>query len=541
MTKYIFITGGVVSSLGKGVTAASIGFLLKSKGFRVNMLKFDPYLNVDPGTMNPYQHGEVFVTTDGAETDLDLGHYERFLNKNLSKYNNVTTGQVYETVLSKERNGEYLGGTVQVIPHITNEIKSRIRRIASKQDIVIVEIGGTVGDIESLPFLEAIRQFRQDVGRENVLYIHMTLVPYIKAAEEVKTKPTQQSVSKLREIGIEPQIIICRTEKHLSKKIKEKISLFCNVEENAVIQEKDVGANYIYQIPLLLHKEGLDELILKYLHVPHRKSDLKEWEGIIYKLKHPSDEVTIGIAGKYIQLKDAYKSIREALVHAGISNSLMIKMKMIDTEKIKRIEKVLKDVDGILVPGGFGVRGIDGKIKVIKYARENNIPFFGICLGMQCAVIEFARSVCSMVGAHTSEINPKTPYPVIDLLAEQKKVRKMGGTMRLGSYLCHIKKGTLAFNAYRQENVEERHRHRYELNNKIRERLEKFGLVVSGEYEKKHLSEIVEIKGHRWFVGVQFHPEFRSRPENVHPLFRDFVKAAYEYKLNRDQKIETKN
>jgi len=528
MTKYIFITGGVVSSLGKGITAASIGCLLKSSGLKVNMLKIDPYLNIDPGTMSPFQHGEVFVTEDGAETDLDLGHYERFMDKNFTKYNNFTTGQIYETIISKERNGDFLGGTVQVIPHVTNEIKSRIKKLADGYDVVITEIGGTTGDIEGLPFLEAIRQFKQDAGEKNVCYIHVTLVPYIRAAEEMKTKPTQQSVAKLREIGIQPQIIICRTEKPLTDDLKKKIALFCNVKPEGVIEERDVSFS-IYEVPIMLKRQRLDEIILELLKLKGRKSDLRSWEKMIEKIKNLKDEVKIAVAGKYTELKDAYKSIWEALVHAGLANNVKVKIDYVDVEK-ENLEEKLKNADGILVPGGFGERGVEGKINVVKFARENKIPFFGICLGMQCAVIEFARNVCGLKNANSTEFNPNTSYPVIDILPEQKKVTKKGGTMRLGKYLCEIKRGTLAEKSYRKKFIYERHRHRYELNNKFRNLLEKNGLIISGIHPEKNLVEIIELKNHPWFVGVQFHPEFLSRPLRPHPLFINFIKSAKIYK-----------
>ncbi|HCJ67667.1 MAG TPA: CTP synthase [Elusimicrobia bacterium] len=532
MTKYIFVTGGVVSSLGKGITAASIGCLLKSCGLRVSILKIDPYLNVDPGTMSPFQHGEVFVTEDGAETDLDLGHYERFLDTNLTQDNNITSGMIYDAIITKERKGDFLGKTVQVIPHITDEIKSRIKKLGNNCDIVIVEVGGTTGDIEGLPFLEAIRQFRQDVGPDNVCYIHVTLVPYIRAAEEMKTKPTQQSVAKLREIGIEPQIIICRTEKPLSEESKKKIALFCNVQEESVIEERDVAAS-IYEVPLTFRKEKLDQLILELLSLKVKKKDLFEWEKIIERISKPQGTVTIAIAGKYTQLKDAYKSIWEALNHGGIANKVKTKIKYVNVEK-ENLEKELHDADGILIPGGFGDRGIEGKINTVSYAREKKIPFLGICLGMQCAVIEFARNVCGMKGANSAEFNPQTSYPVIDLLPEQKKVSQKGGTMRLGKYPCKIKKGSLAHLAYKKDLIFERHRHRYELNNKFRKTLESYGLGVTGEYEKRKLAEIVELKNHPWFVAVQFHPEFKSRPVRAHPLFREFIKASIKFSANKD-------
>jgi len=527
-TKYIFVTGGVVSSLGKGITAASIGCLLKSCGLRVNMLKIDPYLNVDPGTMSPFQHGEVFVTDDGAETDLDLGHYERFLDVNLGQVNNITSGVIYDAVITKERRGDFLGKTVQVIPHITDEIKSRVKALSKNSDVVITEIGGTTGDIEGLPFLEAARQFKQDVGRDNVCYIHVTLVPYIRAAEEMKSKPTQQSVAKLREIGIEPQIIICRTERPLTDDLRRKIALFCNVQEKAVVEERDVSTS-IYEVPLMLEREGLDELLLETLRLKRRRSDLSKWKEIIKKIGNLKKDVEIGVAGKYTELRDAYKSIWEALVHGGLANDVRVDIRYIDVED-RKLERELETVDGILVPGGFGERGIDGKIRVCRFAREGKIPFLGICLGMQCAVIDFAQNVCGMKEAHSTEFKPNTPYPVIDLLPQQKKIFQKGGTMRLGGYPCKVKRDSIAFRAYEKELIFERHRHRYELNNRFRNRLKAKGLVVTGEYEKKRLAEIVEIKDHPWFVAVQFHPEFNSRPNRSHPLFRDFISACLKAK-----------
>lgn len=524
MAKYIFITGGVVSSLGKGITAASIGCILKNCGLRVNILKIDPYLNVDPGTMSPFQHGEVFVTDDGAETDLDLGHYERFMDVNLTKDNNFTTGKIYETIITKERRGDFLGGTVQVIPHVTDEIKSKIKKLANNYDVVITEIGGTTGDIEGLPFLEAIRQFRLDLGRENVCYIHVTLVPYIHAADEMKTKPTQQSVAKLREIGIEPQILICRTERLLTENMRKKIALFCNVQEKAVLEEKDVAFS-IYEVPLMLKKQGLDKLIFEMLKLKAKPSNLSRWEKLLNKMKKCSKKVTVAVAGKYTILKDAYKSIWEALTHAGVINCVNVQIKYVDVEN-KNLMNELKDVDAILVPGGFGERGIEGKIEVVKYARENKIPFFGLCLGMQCAVIEFARNVCGMKEANSTEFNLKTKYPVIDMMLEQKKLTQKGGTMRLGKYPCKIKKGSLAYRAYKKNIVFERHRHRYELNNEFRSSLEAKGLKITGECSGRKLVEIIELKDHPWFVAVQFHPEFKSRLNRPHPLFVDFIKAA---------------
>jgi CTP synthase len=548
MAKFIFITGGVISSLGKGIACASIGRILEARGLKVTLMKFDPYINVDPGTMNPYQHGEVYVTEDGAETDLDLGHYERFTQAQMTKFNNITTGQVYNAVITKERHGDYLGKTIQVIPHITNEIKERIKKVAevSGADIVIVEIGGTVGDIESLPFLEAARQFRLDVGFENTLYIHLTLVPYIKVADEIKTKPTQHSVGTLREIGIQPDILICRTEKTLSDEVKEKISLFCNVRKEAVIESPDVAS--IYQIPLVFKKQILDEIILSHFKLicqPRSScyeetlsdkegrgkfSDLKDWEkNVVEKAINPKRKVTIAVVGKYITLQDAYKSIYEALIHAGIANDARVEVQKIDSEDIEKegAQKVLKDVSGILVPGGFGYRGIEGKIKAIKFCRERKIPFLGLCLGMQCAVVEFARDVCGLKGANSTEFK-KTKHPVISLLAEQEKIKDLGGTMRLGAYPCKIKKDSLAFKAYGENLIYERHRHRYEFNNKYRKIMEKKGMVLSGINPRKDLVEIIELKNHPYFIAVQFHPEFKSKPDCAHPLFREFIKAALE-------------
>jgi CTP synthase len=494
-------------------------------------MKLDPYINVDPGTMNPYQHGEVYVTEDGAETDLDLGHYERFISAPMTKFNNLTTGQVYHSVIAKERHGDYLGKTIQVIPHITNEIKERIKKVSaiSKADIVLVEIGGTVGDIESLPFLEAARQFSHDLGKDNVVYIHLTLVPYVKCSQEVKTKPTQHSVGTLREIGIQPDILICRTEKPLSDELKEKISLFCNIRKESVIENKDVSS--IYQIPIILKNQILDEIILSHFNLISRPSDLKDWEkNVVEKITSLKHKVTVALVGKYIVLQDAYKSIYEALFHAGIANDARVEVERIDSEDIQRrgADKCLKNISGILVPGGFGYRGIEGKIKAIKFARENKIPFLGLCLGMQCAVIEFARNRCGLKDANSTEFKPKAKYPVISLLEEQRKVKNLGGTMRLGAYPCRIKKKSLAFSLYGRGLIHERHRHRYEFNNKYRKLLSNRGLVFSGIYPKDNLSEIVEIKGHPYFVAVQFHPEFKSKPDNAHPLFKGFIKAALE-------------
>ncbi len=531
MKKYIFITGGVISSLGKGITSASIAKILESRGLKVTLMKLDPYINVDPGTMNPYQHGEVYVTEDGAETDLDLGHYERFTNSKITKFNNATTGQVYNAVISKERRGEYLGKTIQVIPHITNEIKERIKKVAevSSADIIFVEIGGTVGDIESLPFLEAARQFRSDVGPNNVLYIHLTLIPYIKVAGEIKTKPTQHSVGTLREIGIQPDILICRTEKTLSDEVREKISLFCNIKKEAVIEAKDVDS--IYQLPLVFKDQILDEIILSHFNLVYKASDLKDWENnVVKKAIEPKYKVKIAFVGKYIGLLDAYKSVYEALLHAGIANDVRVEIERIDSERIEKEEigKLLHGVSGVLVPGGFGYRGIEGKIQVINFARENKIPFLGLCLGMQCAVIEFARYACGLKEANSTEFKPKTKYPVISLLVEQKKIKDFGGTMRLGAYLCKIRKNTLAFKAYRKQVIFERHRHRYEFNNKYKKILERKGMKFCGIHPKKNLVEIIELKNHPFFVAVQFHPEFKSKPDKAHPLFREFIKAAIE-------------
>jgi CTP synthase len=531
MTKYIFITGGVISSLGKGIASASIAKILESRSLKVTLMKLDPYINVDPGTMNPYQHGEVYVTEDGAETDLDLGHYERFTKASMTKFNNATTGQVYNAVISRERRGDYLGKTIQVIPHITEEIKHRIKKVAevSQADIVLIEVGGTVGDIESLPFLEAARQFKLDAGEKNVLYIHLTLVPYIKVADEIKTKPTQHSVQTLREIGIQPDILICRTEKQLSDEVKEKISLFCNVRKEAVIESPDVES--IYQIPLVFKGQILDEIILSHFGLISKPSDLKDWEkNVVERLFSPKKTVRVAVVGKYIGLQDAYKSIYEAITHAGISNQVKVEVKKIDSEEIEKYgpEKMLKGVNAVLVPGGFGGRGIEGKIRAIGFARKNNIPFLGLCLGMQCAVVDFAREVCGLKDANSTEFKPKTRNPVISLLVEQKNVKDLGGTMRLGAYPCKIKPGTLANKVYKKELVCERHRHRYEFNNKFRKKLESKGMVFSGIYQKKNLVEIVELKKHPYFIAVQFHPEFKSKPDAAHPLFREFIRAAAE-------------
>lgn len=532
MTKYIFVTGGVVSSLGKGISASSIGRLLKSRGLNISMQKIDPYINVDAGTMNPYQHGEVFVTEDGAETDLDLGHYERFIDTNLSSNNNMTTGKIYSSVISKERTGDFLGATVQVIPHITDEIKSTIKNISKnkkeKVDIVIVEIGGTVGDIESLPFLEAIRQFRNDIGKENVLYVHVTFVPYLKAAKELKSKPTQHSVRELREIGIQPDIVICRCQSKLSEGVKNKISLFCDIKHEAIIEAINVKS--IYEVPIVFEEQKLGDLIVKLLNLKCQGPDLQNWRNMVDKIYHPKKEVNIGVVGKYISLKDAYISITEALLHGGIYNDCRVKIKRIDSDEVEKHspKDIFKDINGILIPGGFGKRGIEGKIETVKYARENKIPFLGICLGMQCAVIELARNVINLEGANSSEFDPKTPFPVIDLLLEQKKIKIKGGTMRLGAYSCKLEKDSLAFKIFNQEMIYERHRHRYEFNNSYKNDFSKYGIKFSGLNQDLNLVEIIELPNHPWFIGVQFHPEFKSRPNRAHPLFREFIKAAIE-------------
>ena len=536
-TKFIFVTGGVLSSLGKGLAAASIGALLESRGLKITLQKLDPYINVDPGTMNPFQHGEVFVTDDGAETDLDLGHYERFTTAQLGKKNNFTTGQIYDAVITKERKGDYLGGTVQVIPHITDEIKKNILGVADGIDVVIVEIGGTVGDIESLPFLEAIRQMRGDLGKETVLYIHVTLIPFVATAGQLKTKPTQHSVKELREIGIQPDILLCRTDRFLDADVKTKIALFCNVEKEAVITAKDVET--LYEVPLLFHKEGLDEKIVEKLNIWTRSPRLDAWRKIVKKFKEPKGSTTIAIVGKYVDLEDSYKSLNEALLHGGLAHETRVNLKFVDSEQIEKngIGDTLSDINGVLVPGGFGSRGIEGKIKVIQYSRENNIPFLGICLGMQLAVIEFARHVCKLKGAHSTEFAPDTPYPVIFLLKEwiddkaqtiQKRdeAANKGGTMRLGAYPCKLEKKTKAYDAYKKLEISERHRHRYEFNNQFRETLTKAGLLVSGTFPRGELVEIVEIASHPWFLACQFHPEFKSRPLSPHPLFKNFIKAT---------------
>ncbi|HXY15035.1 MAG TPA: CTP synthase [Terriglobales bacterium] len=533
--KYIFVTGGVVSSLGKGLAAASIGCLLESRGLKVNIMKFDPYLNVDPGTMSPFQHGEVFVTDDGAETDLDLGHYERFTHAKLSRDNNWTTGRIYEQIIAKERRGDYLGKTVQVIPHVTNEIKSAMKKVAQDVDVCIVEVGGTVGDIESLPFMEAIRQMRQELGREHTLFVHVTLVPFIAAAQELKTKPTQHSVKELLSIGIQPDILLCRTDRFLSKEIKSKIALFCNVEEEAVITAKDVAS--IYEVPLVFSHEGVDSLVLKYLRLEAKQRDLKEWEGLVHRVYNPKAEVTIGIVGKYVEYEDSYKSLKEALVHGALAHNLKLVVNWIEAEGLegedRAYEEQLRGYDGILVPGGFGKRGIEGMLNAIRYARENKVPYFGICLGMQTACVEFARNVCGLADANSSEFDPATPHRVIYKLRELRGVEELGGTMRLGAWTCKIEPGTLAHRIYGQLEISERHRHRYEFNREYEGTLTAGGLRISGSTPDGTYVEIVELPGHPHFIGCQFHPEFKSKPLEPHPMFSSFIEAAYEHGLKR--------
>ena len=531
MTKHIFVTGGVISSLGKGLTAASLALLLKQRGYRIRMQKMDPYLNVDPGTMSPYQHGEVYVTEDGAETDLDLGHYERFTGINCTRESNYTTGRIYSTVISREREGAYLGKTVQVIPHITDEIKNAIRKLdADDVDIAITEIGGTAGDIESLPFLEAIRQFRQEIGRQNGIFIHITLVPYIKAADEMKTKPSQQSVGILRTIGIIPDILICRCERPLKQEHRDKLALFCNVDRELVIEEKDV-THSIYEVPLEMAQQDVDVYILEKLDLHVNQLNINEWKKMVTTLISPeAGEVEIAVVGKYISLKDSYKSIYEALSHGGIANSVKVNIRMVESEDIQKrsTEEMLNGVDGVLGPGGFGDRGIEGKIQATQYARENRLPFFGICLGMQCAVMEFARNVCTLKNANSTEFEPQTPHPVIDLMDTQKSITEKGGTMRLGAYPCKLTEGTCSVAAYGRKEISERHRHRYEFNNEFRAAMNAKGMIFAGLSPDGKLVEIIELKDHPWFVACQFHPEFQSRPLKAHALFRDFIKAAME-------------
>ncbi len=528
--KYIFVTGGVVSSLGKGLAAASIGCLLESRGLKVNLIKLDPYLNVDPGTMSPFQHGEVFVTDDGAETDLDLGHYERFTHAKLSRDNNWTTGRIYEQIIAKERRGDYLGKTVQVIPHVTNEIKAAMKKVAQEVDVCIVEIGGTVGDIESLPFMEAIRQMRQELSRENTLFVHVTLVPFIAAAQELKTKPTQHSVKELLSIGIQPDILLCRTDRFLSKDIKSKIALFCNVEEEAVITAKDVAS--IYEVPVVFSREGVDELVLRYLHLEAKDRDLKQWDDIVHRVYNPKGEVTIGIVGKYVEYEDSYKSLKEALVHGALAHNLKLHVNWIEAEGLETkdasYEEQLQDYDGILVPGGFGKRGIEGMLNAIRYAREKKVPYFGICLGMQTACIEFARNVCGLADANSSEFDPATPHRVIYKLRELRGVEELGGTMRLGAWTCKIEPGTLAHKIYGKSEISERHRHRYEFNREYEGTLTAGGLRISGSTPDGTYVEMVELPDHPHFIGCQFHPEFKSKPLEPHPLFKTFIGAAYE-------------
>jgi CTP synthase len=529
--KYIFVTGGVVSSLGKGLTSAALGALLEQRGLKVRLQKFDPYLNVDPGTMSPFQHGEVYVLNDGAETDLDLGHYERFTSGELTRLNNLTSGQVYETVLAKERRGDYLGATVQVIPHVTNVIKERIYAGGGKDvDVLITELGGTTGDIEGLPFLEAMRQFALEVGRDDVLFLHCTLLPYLKAAGELKTKPSQQSVAKLREIGIQADILVCRTEEPMTNEMRQKLSLFCNVPVKAVIEEMDVETS-IYELPLALKAENIDDLVVAHLKLDAPEGDMKVWHDVVRRLKAPSHKVEIGVVGKYIELQDAYKSVYESIVHAGIANDANVRIVRLDAELVEdNPQKYLASLDGILIPGGFGDRGTEGKIAAAKFARENNIPYFGLCLGMQIAVIEFARNIAELEGANSTEFDAKTPHPVIDIMADQKDLKTKGGNMRLGACPCELADDSFSIHAYGQKNIHERHRHRYEFNNAYRDQLVKAGLRIGGINPERNLVEIIEIPEHPWFVGVQFHPEFKSKPNAAHPLFANFIAAALKYK-----------
>jgi CTP synthase len=533
--KYIFVTGGVVSSLGKGLAAASIGCLLESRGLKVNLMKFDPYLNVDPGTMSPFQHGEVFVTDDGAETDLDLGHYERFTHAKLSRDNNWTTGRIYEQIILKERRGDYLGKTVQVIPHVTNEIRNAMRKVAAEGDVTIVEIGGTVGDIESLPFLEAIRQVRQELGRENTVFIHVTLVPWIGAAQELKTKPTQHSVKELLSIGIQPDILLCRTDRFLSRELKAKIALFCNLEEQAVITARDVES--IYEVPLTFAQEGVDRLALRYLHMETPEPDMSKWAELVQRCYHPADEVSIAIAGKYVEYEDSYKSLKEALVHGALKYNLKLTVTWIEAEGLEEpgYEEQLRGFDGILVPGGFGKRGIEGMLNAIRYAREQQVPYFGICLGMQTACIEYARNVCGLAGANSSEFDPATPHRVIYKLRELTGVEEMGGTMRLGAWTCLLEAGSAAAKAYGKTEISERHRHRYEFNREYEALLTGAGLNITGTTPDGTYVEIVEIPGHPFFLGCQFHPEFKSKPLEPHPLFARFIEASYANRVKRSQ------
>ncbi|MCG3191159.1 MAG: CTP synthase [Thermoanaerobaculia bacterium] len=539
-TKFIFITGGVVSGLGKGIAAASMGALLEARGFKVTLQKFDPYLNVDPGTMSPFQHGEVYVTDDGTETDLDLGHYERFTSTICSKLNSVTTGKIYQSVIERERRGDFLGKTVQVIPHITDEIKDCIRRVAGDNDVVLIEIGGTVGDIESLPFLEAMRQFRKEVGRGNVLNVHVTLVPYLSVSDELKTKPTQHSVKELLSIGIQPDILLCRASRPIPEDMKKKISLFCNVEERAVITAQDVST--IYEVPLALAREGLDEIILDYLSLPHYSRDLSRWDNIVNRIKNPTEEVTIAIVGKYVQLGDSYRSLNEALVHGAIANNIKVRLEYVDSEELETagFPEVLTAADAILVPGGFGKRGIEGKLRAIRFAREMKVPFFGICLGMQCAVIEFGRHVCGLKNANSTEFDPLSPHKLIYKLRDLLGVDAIGGTMRLGKYPCELADGSLARRAYGESRILERHRHRYEVNQEFLPQLREAGLAFTGMSPDRKFVEMIELPNHPWFVGCQFHPEFKSKPVAAHPLFKDFIRAARAHKHARAEGLALK-
>ncbi len=539
-TKFIFVTGGVVSSLGKGLASASLGALLESRGLKVTILKMDPYINIDPGTMNPFQHGEVFVTDDGAETDLDLGHYERFVSTPMTQNNNITAGRVYQSVIEKERRGDYLGGTVQVIPHITDEIKARVLVAAEGFDVLIGEIGGTVGDIESLPFLEAIRQFRGDCGREHVLYVHLTLVPYISTAHELKTKPTQHSVKELTGLGIQPDVLVCRTDRKLDKKIKAKIALFCNVEENAVVTANDVSC--IYELPIVFREEGLDERVCERLNVWTRAPNLGRWKRLVKVAHNPKDRVRIAVVGKYVDVVDSYKSLNEALSHGGLVNDCAVELDYVDSEIVERdgLGSVC-DADGVLVPMGFGPRGTEGKIAAVRNARERQVPFLGICFGMQMAVVEFARHVCGLEGANSTEVNADTPHPVIDIMTTQKGLTQKGGTMRLGAYPCVLTEGSLAAKAYGKRRISERHRHRYEFNSSYRATLEEHGMLLSGASPDGTLGEVVEIPEHPWFVGCQFHPEFKSRPLDCHPIFRGFIRSALQYKKAPNQTLPLGN
>ncbi len=536
--KFIFITGGVCSSLGKGITAGSLGCLLESRGLTVSLQKMDPYINIDAGTMSPYQHGEVYVTDDGSETDLDLGIYSRFTSSRLSKLNSITAGQIYQAVINRERRGEYLGRTVQVIPHITNEIKSRIYNVVKEEnpDVVICEIGGTVGDIEGIPFIEAIRQFPQDVGKDNVIYIHLTLIPYIDVAGESKTKPTQHSVKELREMGIKPDILVCRTSRTISKEMKKKLALFCDVEPKAIIQGLDTDAS-IYEIPIEYHKEDFDAIVVEKLNIKSAKNDLSEWNNTLEKLRKPKGTVKIAVVGKYTDLPDAYKSVYEAITHGGIANNLNIEIKKVDSSKVteENAKEFFSDIDGILVPGGFGERAVTGMIKAITYSRENNIPTFGICLGLQCMVVEFANNVCGLKNANTTECDENTSFPVVSLLEEQKDIDVLGGTMRLGASQTIIKKDSLAYSIYQSEEISERHRHRYEFNNDFLETFEKNGMKATGFAKEQKLVEIVEVPKKRWFFGVQYHPEFQSKPTDVHPVFASFIDASYKYQIEKNQ------